>query len=156
VKYHRKVIQIKAEESPNVIIGKMEEEAGLEPSEPILEGVIDYRRYKTLRKVLPPDRQAVSLDAEFYAGPELKLFPDYLLRRAADLEVSTPPRKRFAKALGVDTAEGGDNTSWTAVDEYGIVDQLSLKTSDTSVIVDHTVDMIRQHGIDPKYVTMRS
>lgn len=148
--YYRKVIRIRAEDSPNVKYAMAELKAGKKPSNTvILPGVLSYPKYITRRKKWDKARQTVSLDAMFYEGHEIMLYPpDWLARanRIADQLVSKGT-KRIARAVGVDPAEGGDKTAMSAVDEFGLIECVAYKTPDTGVISGNVIAFSRKHGI---------
>ena len=189
--YWRKVIRIKAEDSPNVRLGLEEKARGLEPSNRmVVEGVKTWEEYNKNRTVWDEHQQCVSLDADWYEGKDVKLFPKAWLDRAenlhrdriaesnrlwlenvelqkqyntlnkayknakskesgrywAEMQVVTGKiesntqlierlkKVRVGKGIGVDPAEGGDNTSMTAVDEEGVLELKTKKTPDTDII----------------------
>lgn len=168
-KYFRKVIKIKASDSPNVQL-----------KEQVIPGIVDYHVYTKRRTLWDKIRQCVGLDAEFYEGAEVKLYPPDWLDRAADLwrtDQEDNGAGRLARAkmykdkgldsrfyvrrkmynmyeksvlrrtMGVDTAEGGDDTVWTIIDILGVIHQVSLQTADTSVIVPRTLALMSQYGV---------
>jgi hypothetical protein len=151
---YRRVIRIRAEDSPNVQLGLMMEERGLEYDGTILiDGVKDYDEYRKNRKTWDPIQQCVSLDGDFYEGLENKLYPPEWLslshRKADLLKGKGRSRKRY---MGIDVGEGGDATVWTVIDRLGIIEQKSMKTPDTSVIPGITLSLIKKHKIDSKDV----
>lgn len=149
-RYYRKVIQIKAIDSPNVRYALAEIAAGRTPSNRILvPGVIDYATYQKRRMLWDAVRQSIGLDAEFYEGAEVLLFPPDWLNKAARTAELLIGQGRRATHIGCDPAEGGDSTSWCVIDEYGIVDLQSLKTPDTDFVVQHSIELIKRHGINP-------
>lgn len=148
--YHRKVIKVKASDSPNVRLALEEKRLGKKVSNTILiPGVVSYNDYQKRRKLWDPIKQCIGLDAEFYEGAEVLLFPPEWLNASEELTV---PEKRYAKSIGVDAAEGGDNTVWTVIDEFGIIEQISLSTSDTSGIPNRTIGLIKKYGVEPENV----
>lgn len=151
----RKVIRIKAEDSPNVRFAMAEKESGIEPTHRIVTpGVKTYRDYMIDRMMLDPQKQSVILDAEFYTGDTVQLVaPDWLKKAAAlhDENVKNGIKNR-AVACGCDPAEGGDNTSWSIVGRSGLIDLISVKTADTTKVVDQTIQIIRDHRLDPSNV----
>lgn len=54
--------------------------------------------------------------------------------------------------LGVDSAQGDDNTSWCVCDDLGILDLLSHKTVDTTRIVDETISLMHRWNVPPDRV----
>lgn len=155
MRYWRKIITIKAVDSPNVILGLAQEAAGRQPTNAtVVPGVLSYEDYKKRRATWDVIRQCIGLDAEFYEGEEVKMFPPLWLNRAATLAklYQLQGRQRRAKAIGVDPGEGVEDTSWAVVDEIGLIHLLSLKTLDTSVIIGHTLNLMRQFKVPAEYV----
>lgn len=154
-KYHRRVFRLTAEDSPNVRYARAEIAAGLKPTNTeIVPNVLTWSEYQTRRKTWDKERQCIGLDAKFYDGAQIKLYPRDWLDRAEKmaelLELKGMGRsKRKGKAMGVDPAEGGDRTALVVVDELGIVDWEYAKTPDTSTIGASIIYMMQKHGIDP-------
>lgn len=145
---YRNVIKIKAQDSPNVLLAEAEKRASKIPSNRIVvPGVITYNDYQRRRSTLDVVRQCVSLDAEFYEGAEVRLYPTEWLNRAEELARGLRGQTRKAKAIGVDPAEGGDDTCMTATDELGVIEQISKKTPDTSVIPGEVLAFMLKHGV---------
>lgn len=151
-KYLRKVIKISAKDSPNVQVALEQEARGQQPTmEVVLPGVLSYELYKHRRLTWDPVRQCISLDGEFYEGAQVLLYPPAWLD-AAEAYARTQPRRRAGEAMGVDTAEGGDSTCWCVVDAKGIINLISMKTPDTSIITGRTIALMREYGVNPKKV----
>lgn len=153
--FHRRVIHIPAEDSPNVRYGLAQVAKGIEPDNRIIvPGVLSYEEYCYRRKYWDKVRQCVSLDARFYQGASNLMYPPTWLNAAeakdTDLLLKKVPRK--AKAMGIDPAEGGDKTVWTVIDEHGIIEQLSRSTPDTDVIYEQTLVLIRKYGLPARKV----
>ena len=149
-RFYRKVFKIRADDSPNVRYALAEVASGKAPSHRvILPGVVTYHEYLKRRATWDRVKQCVGLDGEFYEGAENLLYPPQWLNLAErfweDLKRRGVTRK--AKAAGVDPAEGGDQTALAAVDEYGLIELLSLKTPDTNIIVGMVRSFIERHGI---------
>lgn len=151
---YRKIIKIKGEDSPNVRFALSQIANGLQVTNEILvPGVLSYADYVKRRNDWDEIRQCVSLDAEFYEGDDLKLYPptwiDQAERRAAELdELERAGKiKRRARAIGCDTAEGGDKSSWCVVDDLGILLITSRKTPNTAEIPRITVGLMREWGV---------
>ena len=145
--YDRKVIQIAGKHSPNVRLAEAQIRAGKEPTNKIIiPGVKPYAEYLRNRKRWNLMEQCVGLDAEFYEGKEIKLFPKDWLELAEKKAAKLPARRR-AKAIGVDSAYGRDDTSWAGVDDEGLIAQNSKKTPDTSIIVPETLIFMRDMGL---------
>lgn len=155
--YFVKVIQIKAQDSPNVRLGLREEELGKKPTfREVLPGVKSYSDYLKHRQLWDPVRQCVGLDAEFYKGGEILLFPPDNLNLSAQLHTDIVKRfrkiqgGRKAEAIGVDTSEGGsDETVFCVGDHYGIMEEIVLPLKDTSRIVPMAISLIKRFKIDP-------
>lgn len=151
-KYLRKVIRIKAEDSPNVQLALRQQAQGLEPTgEVLLPGVLDWNTYKLRRATWNKILQCISLDGEFYEGEEQLLFPPEWLN-LAEQYAATLPKDRKGEAMGVDTAAGGDNTCWSIIDRRGLIKLISLKTPNTAIITNKTIALIKEYGIPPQKV----
>lgn len=142
--FFTKVIRIRAEDSPNVKAGI----AGHENID-ILPGVLSYGEYLKRRKLWDPIRQCVSLDGLFYEGAEVLLYPPQWLDRAEEIAHALVLNRvpRVAKSMGVDVAEGGDDTVWTIIDRLGVMHQRAQKTTDTSEIPGITVALMREYRV---------
>lgn len=146
-RFYRKIIQVKAEYSPNVRFALKQKKRGIEPTgETIVPGVLSWDEYQKRRLTWDKMRQTIGLDAEFYEGEEIKLFPPNWILHAIGLYAGT---FRQTKAMGVDTAEGGDNTTYCGVGESGLSFLLSEKTPDTSEIPGRVIELIKEHNIPP-------
>lgn len=144
---NRRVIRIAATDSPNVALGLRQKAKGLVPTDEVLvPGVITYSEYVRRDKLWDEVRKCVGLRACFYTGARSLLFPPDWLDRAETAAVMSP-RRRFARAIGVDTAQGGDNTAVCGVDEEGVVFLRSLKTPDTDVIVGVVKAAMLEYGV---------
>jgi hypothetical protein len=96
-------------------------------------------------------RQCIGLDAEFYEGADSLLYPPHWLDasvRQAELLQSF----RVATSIGVDPAEGGDSTVYTAIDEKGLIEQISKKTPNTAVITSDTIAFAFKHKVPDRMV----
>lgn len=163
-RYYRQVIQIKGEDSPNVKLGLAQVAAGMEPThEELVPGLLSYREYLKRRATWDDVMQCISLDAEFYEGGDVLMFPPTWLNQAAQFHtlITQEQEKRKREglrweretvAMGVDSGQGKASSVWTGVDRLGITFQKSIKTPDTTVIVDETVALIRQHKLKPEMV----
>ena len=150
---YREVIKIQAVDSPNVKLGLRQEASGRTPTNDVLvPGVLTYDEYVKRRNTWDPVRQCVSLDADFYEGASVKLYPPEWLNRAEGIHTRLSGAKRFARSIGVDPAEGGDSTVWCVVDELGVLYLLSLKTPDTAIITGRTLALMREYNVDPENV----
>lgn len=146
--FFRKVVKIKAVDSPNVRLGELLQSQGKEKLDyEIVPGVLGYTEYKKRRALWDEVRQCIGLDAEFYEGSKLLLFPPDWLNRAEEIARNITREPGTKNVMGVDTAEGGDSTVWVVVDKHGIVELLSLKTPDTSIIPGQTIALMKRHGI---------
>jgi hypothetical protein len=138
-RHYRKVIRIRAEDSPNVREGRE-----------VVPGVLTLDEYQKRRATWDNVRQCIGLDAQFYEGTENLLYPPEWLNRAESLAGLLRGRPRVALAVGIDVGEGVANTSWSAVDRLGLIELLSKKTLDTNVIVGETIAFGRKHGAPPE------
>lgn len=152
-KYFRKIIRVTAEESPNVRLYLSQKERGVAITDEVLvPGVLTAEEYRQRLVAWDEIQKQVSLWARFYEGPELKLFPSEWLAHSVRLSAKYRGTQRRAKAMGIDTGEGRANTSWTIVDELGILAQINKKTPDTSVIPRETLGLMRDWNIRADHV----
>lgn len=152
-RYYRKVIRIRGHDSPNVRLAEAEIASGKKSSGRILcPGVLTYdelhKRLRTWDKV----RICIGIEGMFYEGAEVLLYPPEWLNESERRADSLIGRKRIAKAMGVDTAEGGDSSVWSIIDELGLIYMLSMKTPDTSVVTSRTIALMNQYDIEPEMV----
>lgn len=161
--YFRKVIKIKAERSPNVRLAHAEIAQGKEPSlREVVPGVMSYQEFCHRMATWDEMAKSIGLLAEFYEGKEVKLYPPDILAACATLARergetrSSLSESRRGVSMGVDVGEGGDASVWTVVDEYGLIEQVSLRTPDTSVIPGRTIAMMNAYGISPTRVLFDS
>ncbi|MGL6095356.1 MAG: hypothetical protein ACRC7O_06100 [Fimbriiglobus sp.] len=150
--YYRRVIRIRAEDSPNVKLGLAEVRLyGKASNAVIVPGVKDYAEYVKNRLLWDKVQQTVSLDARFYEGDDVLMFPAAWLDAAVSKgrELARSPQdqagKRKAKGVGVDPAEGGDRTAMAACDDLGVIEVVSEKTPDTSVIPRKVLAFMQRH-----------
>lgn len=151
--YDVKVIRVPCSESPNVIYGEMEVARGMEASGKMLvPGVMSYWKYKDRRKRWDKVKQCIQLDARFYKGAELLLFPPEWLSASAHLESSLGSNTlyRTARAIGCDPGEGEAETAWYVIDDRGILEEVAYQTPDTSVIAKQTVALLRKWNVPPE------
>jgi len=148
-KYLRRVIRITAEDSPNVAYARAEQARGLKPSNrTVIPGVLTWQEYTERRLMWDKIRQCVGLDAQFYEGAEVKMFPGVWLERARELySQARPGRTRQAEGIGCDPAEGGDSTTLAAVDRYGLIEGISVKTPDTAEIRKLVINFAGKHKV---------
>lgn len=154
-RYRRKVIHIKAEDSPNIRLALAQQKAGMEPTGEILvPGVKDWDEYQKNLELWDPIQKTVSLKAEFYEGAEIKLYPKEWLDRADRLarileEEKSKGLKRVAKGIGIDPGEGVANTAKASVDELGLITLESYPTPDTNVIPGEVIAFGKGQGAPP-------
>lgn len=154
---YRKVIRISAEDSPNVQAGLRLVAAGYKPSEKvclILPGVLSYHEYRKRLETWDAVRSCIGIFGRFWEGAEVLLYPPDWLNRAEQraMELDLARTVRVAKAIGCDPGEGGANTCWSVVDELGLLEQLSMKTPDTSVIIGWTLQLMKKYGVKAENV----
>jgi len=153
--YDVKVLKIPAVRSPNIQLALQEEKLGKSPSRRIIvPGCMDIDDYRFRCKTYDPVKKSAGIDAEFYEGEEVRLFPQPWLEasKEAAKQISSLDRRGLRVCMGVDTAEGGDNTVWTIVDKLGVIDQISTRTANTAVIKGRTIALIKKYGVDPQDV----
>ncbi len=152
-KWFRRVISIAASDSPNVALGLWQRRAGLEADHrQLVPGILTLAEYDHRRATWDPVRACVGLDANFWEGSSLLLFPPAWIDEAERLFNERRGMVRKARAIGIDPAEGGDQTAMCAVDEWGIVELCSKQTPDTSVIETEALAFWLRHGVDPSNV----
>lgn len=153
VRYLRRVIRITGEDSPNVRLARAEAAAGKRPSgRQLVPGVLPWTEYQLRRQLWDKVRQCIGLDARFYEGGEVLLYPPLWLNRANLIAVRLRGKQRRALGIGIDPAEGGDRTTMAAVDELGLIELVGKRTPDTSVIVKEAIAFMRKWAVPPEYV----
>jgi hypothetical protein len=149
----RKVIRIKAEDSPNVRYALAEVSVGKPVSGRMLvPGVKGYAEYLSNRRDWDPIQQCVSLDADWYEGEGVLWFPPEWLNLAEQAAVKIKDQKRTAKAIGIDTAEGGDETAIAVVDDLGLIYLWAERTPNTAVIPGKVLAVMREYWVPPEKV----
>lgn len=148
--YRRRIIHIEAECSPNVRLGLEQKRRGIKTTgQIILPGVLPLEDYLDRERMWDEPKKWVGLRARFYKGTENLMYPPLWLnaseQRAIYLKQSETPR--IAKTIGIDSGEGKANSSWVVSDEIGVIDELSEKTPDTSVIPDRTIEIGNRYKI---------
>jgi hypothetical protein len=152
-RFFRKVIRIRGHDSPNVRLALMQQAAGLKPTgEVIVPGVLPWDEYRKRMATWDKVNICVGIDAQFWKGSSLLLFPPDWLNHSESLALQLRGQKRQAKAIGIDPAEGGDKTAMAAIDEYGLVELVSKQTPDTSVITGEALAFMRKHNVPPDKV----
>ena len=143
----RKVIRIKAEDSPNVRLALAEIAAGLKPSGRVLvPGVKQYWEYLSNRRDWDPFQQCVSLDADWYEGDDVLWFPPMWLNLSERAAEKLAGQKRTPKSIGIDTGEGSAETCMCAIDELGIIELKAKRTPNTAVIPGEALAFARELG----------
>lgn len=152
-RYYRKIIRIRGSDSPNVRYAQAEIASGLSPSNTILvPGVLPYADYQKRLATWDQIRITIGIKAEFYRGKEVLLFPPEWLNRAEEYHLVMLCRSQPAEAIGIDPAEGGDRTVYSAVNRYGLKEQISVLTPDTNVIIGQTIAFMNKHNVIPEKV----
>lgn len=150
---YRKIIHISAEHSPNVRYARAQIDVGLEPTgEEIVPGIIGWQLYQARRSTWDKVRQSIGLDGRFWEDASTLMFPPLWLNRAERLAILLRNRHRIARGIGIDPAEGGDNTAICVVDELGIIEMISQKTPNTNDIISIVLDTINKYDINPRRV----
>lgn len=154
-RYYTKVIRITGHDSPNVRYAKAYEKAYGKPTNKILvPGVLPYYDYKKWLQTWDAIRISISIDAQFYKGSELLLFPPTWLDNAHRVhrEVKDTIKHRVARAMGIDPGEGVAETSWCVVDDYGILELVAFPTPNTADIAKRTLALMKKWNLPPERV----
>lgn len=153
-RYHRRIIRIRAQDSPNVRRGLLLKArhpewsaAKIDELSRLVDGVLGYAEYVFRRATWDKVRQSVGLDAEFWEGAELLLFPPDWLSRASQLSFVRRCQTSPAEAVGIDPAEGGDKTVMSAINRWGLKELVSRKTPNTAAITGEAIAFVRKHGV---------
>lgn len=151
--YSRRVIHVSAWDSPNIKLAQAEIAAGKEPSgKVILEGVKDWDMLQVDLSRMDKVQKCVSIEGRFYKGSEVLMFPPEWLNLAERRAELLRGKKRRALAIGVDPAEGGDTSAFAVVDQYGLIDLISIKTPDTNVVPNTTLALMKKYNVDAENV----
>lgn len=147
--YYRKIIKIKAADSPNVKRGLHLKANGYRPdSVEVLPGVLTWAEYQERMQTWDDIRRTIGLEAEFYEGKEVMLYPPEWLTRAEhrhrELQSIEFRRGRVGKAIGIDPGEGGAESSICVVDDYGILELVAERTPNTAVISNNLIALGRK------------
>lgn len=124
------------------------------PEERVLvPNVITFGEYLR-RRTWPAHEQCVVLDAAFYEGAEIKLFPEQWLDASAKLarELKSILSHERVEAMGIDSGQGSANTCWSLINRRKLVKLISMRTLDTSVIVGKTIALINEFMIPDEKV----
>jgi hypothetical protein len=147
--YLQKVIHIDADDSPHIARGKALLAIGKQPDDKVLiPGVLSWQEYQRRLEMWDEMRQCIGLHGQFYEGREVKLYPPTWLDRAAQIAALLEPSRK-GKAMGIDAAEGGDNSVWCVADELGVIYMEARKTSDTNDIPGITIAIGKRFGVPP-------
>lgn len=150
----RRVIRITAKDSPNVRLAYAQHKAGIKVTgEQIVPGVLSWQEYLDRRATWDEIRQAIGLDASFYEGGEHLMFPPEWLDDSELYAEENRDRKPLPIiCMGVDPGEGGANSSWVIGDRMGILEKVSLKTPDTTVIPQQTLVLMNKWKISAENI----
>lgn len=153
IRYHRRIIRISAEDSPNVRLGLAQLAAGETPTNEIVcPGVITYREFRKRQRTWDKIRQCIGLYGRFWEGGETLMFPPSWLNRAERLWLFLKGRQRIARGMGIDPGEGEANSAFAVVDELGLIDLVSVKTPNTQEIITICLDMMKRFNLTPERV----
>lgn len=147
--YLRKIIHIPCEASPNVRLAKAQIAAG-EPvtHERVTPGVMSWAEYQERRRTWDKVKQCIQLDARFWKGSELLLYPPHWLDASERLADLLRGAQRYGRAIGCDPGEGAAETAWYVVDEWGILEERAFPTEDTAKINDVTMELAGRWGVE--------
>ncbi len=108
------------------------------------------------RRQLGPQWYAQEYLCQFTDGGSTPMYPAEWLSHAASLAAALGGRRRVGRAIGIDPAEGGDMTAMAVVDEYGLIELVSRRTPDTSVIVGEALAFMRKWQVPASRVMFDS
>lgn len=146
-RYFQKIIHIDCDDSPHIQRGKALIAKGLEPDDKVLiPGILSWGEYQRRLATWDEMRQCIGLHGNFYEGREVKLYPPTWLDRAEEIAARLEPTRK-GKAMGIDAAEGGDNSVWCVVDELGLIYMEARKTNDTNDIPGVTISIGKRFGV---------
>lgn len=148
----RLVHRIRAADCPNVRDALVRLKRGLPVDPyPIISGAITYEQYLGDRATLPPARQQVQLDADWWEGADEKLVLGAWCDAARAFAVEQLDHGRgragLPRYMGVDTAAGGDDTAWVAGDRLGVDRCKAKKTPNTNDVYGMTLDLMRAWNV---------
>ncbi len=154
-RYFRKCFRITALDSPSVRLGLLQQSAGINPTnEEVVPGVLTWEEYQHRLATWDEIRKKVGLEAEFYEGADVLLFPkvwlDHSHTLAEKFRRSFP--RRIARAMGIDPAEGGDHTSFAIIDDLGLIKLITERTPNTNAIYETACRLLREYRIPPENV----
>lgn len=153
MRFFRRIIRITATDSPNVRLAlKQIAEGTPVTGETLVPGVLPYADYAFRNEYWTEERKCVSLWAQWYEGAEVLMFPPLWLQRAKDIARSLRGKRRVARAIGIDPAEGGDKTAMSAVDEFGLIEMVSKRTPNTALIKQDARAFALKHGVPAEMV----
>ncbi len=151
MRYYRKIIKIRAVDSPNVQYALEQKRLGLNvTNEVLIPGILTYDEYLKRRATWDEVRQRIGLDADFWEGADILLYPPDRLDYAETLARNLKGQSRKAIAIGIDPAEGGDSTTMAAVDHLGLIELVAKKTPNTAVITSEAIAFMNKHGVEPE------
>jgi hypothetical protein len=120
----------------------------------VFDGVLSWNDYQQRRALWSKQRQLIGLDAQFPDDADCMLFPSGAIARcegiaaAYKLAASTNPNFiRRAQSIGIDSAEGGDDTTLAACDSLGLIELRKLSTPNTAVITAEAINFGRRHNV---------
>lgn len=153
-KLYRKVIHIGADHSPNVRLAKKLKARGIEGPYPIvIPGVVDWDDYNNRLALWDAIKLEQRHRGFFYEGKELLMYPPELLDQAEEIyEHISRHQRRRAEGIGIDSGEGGDESSFFVVDRYGPIEEETFSTPNTMMVPGKAIALIKKHKIDPQRV----
>lgn len=147
--YLRKIIQIRANQSPHVRLAEAQIQAGQKVKAiTLIPGVLSYAEYKRRHQLYDSVQRAWSLDAEFPESDKVLLCPPDWLDRAEKV-ADRLKSFRSGRSMGIDSAEGNDNSCWAITDHLGLIALKSIKTADTNDIPGITRALGEEYDVPP-------
>jgi len=153
-RFHRRVIHVDADDTPNIIAGREWVRRKFKGSPPILiPGMLTWRQYR--HRIATRDRRWIlmRIHGKFDRSGASMMFPDDWLDACEAMWPIAEGMERGPFGLGIDVAEGGrDYSCWALVDQYGLYRLFVEDTPDTSIIVPKTMELMATYNVRPERV----
>lgn len=119
-------------------------------NEALVPGVLTYDAYKTRLATWDEVRKCIGLWGQFWEGAATLLYPPVWLNDAERRSTDSSG----LNYLGVDSGEGGDDSSWAVVNRSGLRCLVSKSTPDTTVVPSTTMQLMTEYKVPPENVVL--